>query len=35
MSLKDEIKQVKPFQSLKEQTLVNVIYTNNWIYFKH
>jgi DNA-binding MarR family transcriptional regulator len=33
MTLEKEIKQTKPFSSKKEQALVNIIYTSNWIYF--
>lgn len=34
MSLEQEIKQTKPFKSNYEKTLVNIMFTNNWIHFK-
>jgi DNA-binding MarR family transcriptional regulator len=34
MSLETDIKQTKPFPTNKEKALVNLIYTNNWIYAK-
>ena len=34
MSLEQEIKQTKPFKSNYEKTLVNNMFTNNWIHFK-
>ena len=35
MSLEKEIKQTKPFSSKKEKAIVNIIYTNNWIYLNY
>jgi DNA-binding MarR family transcriptional regulator len=35
MSLEQEIKQTRPFKSISEKTLVNIMFTNNWIHFKH
>lgn len=35
MSLEKEIKQTKPFSSKKEKAIVNVIYTNNWIFLNY
>jgi DNA-binding MarR family transcriptional regulator len=34
MSLEQEIKQTKPFKSNYEKTLVNIMFTNNWIHFR-
>ncbi|HLO43504.1 MAG TPA: MarR family transcriptional regulator [Leadbetterella sp.] len=34
MSLEQEIKQTRPFKSVYEKTLVNIMFTNNWIFFK-
>jgi DNA-binding MarR family transcriptional regulator len=34
MSLEQEIKQTRPFKSISEKTLVNIMFTNNWIHFK-
>lgn len=34
MSLEQEIKQTRPFKSNYEKTLVNIMFTNNWIHFK-
>jgi DNA-binding MarR family transcriptional regulator len=31
MTLESDIKQVKAFKSSSEKTLVNIMYTNNWI----
>lgn len=31
MTLESDIKQTKPFRSLEEKTIVNVMYTNNWL----
>jgi DNA-binding MarR family transcriptional regulator len=35
MSLEKEIKQTKPFSSKKEKAIVNIIYTNNWIFLNY
>jgi DNA-binding MarR family transcriptional regulator len=35
LSLEQEIKQTRPFKSISEKTLVNIMFTNNWIHFKH
>jgi DNA-binding MarR family transcriptional regulator len=32
MTLLSEIKQTKPFSSKKQQAIVNILYTANWIY---
>lgn len=34
MTLENEIKQTRPFSSKKEQALVNIIYTSNWLFMK-
>ena len=34
MSLEQEIKQTKPFKNNHEKTMVNIIFTNNWLNFK-
>jgi DNA-binding MarR family transcriptional regulator len=34
MSLEQEIKQSKPFKNNYEKTIVNLIYTNNWLNLK-
>jgi DNA-binding MarR family transcriptional regulator len=31
MGLANEIKQTRPFSSKKEEVMVNIMYTNNWI----
>lgn len=31
MTLETDIKQTKPFRTLEEKTIVNVMYTNNWL----
>lgn len=35
MTLAEEIKQGKPFQSSNEKAIINVVYTNNWLYLHH
>lgn len=35
MSLEKEIKQTRPFSSKKEKAIVNIIYTNNWIFLNY
>lgn len=35
MTLEEEIKQSKPFQNSNEKAVINVIYTNNWLYLHH
>ncbi len=35
MSIEQEIKQTKPFHSSNEKAIINVIYTNNWLYLHH
>lgn len=35
MSLEKEIKQTKPFSSKKEKAIVNIIYTNNWMFLNY
>ncbi len=35
MGLAKEIKQTRPFSSKKEEVLVNIMYTNNWIGLNH
>lgn len=35
MTLAEEIKQGKPFQNSNEKAIINVIYTNNWLYLHH
>lgn len=35
MTIGQEIKQETPFQSSKEKAIINVIYTNNWLYLHH
>lgn len=35
MTLAEEIKQTKPFQNANEMAIINVIYTNNWLYLHH
>lgn len=31
MTIESDIKQIKPFKNKTEKTIVNVMYTNNWI----
>lgn len=35
MSIEQEIKQDNPFHSSNEKAIINVIYTNNWLYLHH
>lgn len=35
MGLANEIKQTRPFSSKKEEVMVNIMYTNNWIGLNH
>jgi DNA-binding MarR family transcriptional regulator len=35
MGLANEIKQTRPFSSKKEEVMVNIMFTNNWIGLNH
>ncbi|MFB0946582.1 MAG: MarR family transcriptional regulator [Spirosomataceae bacterium] len=35
MSIEQEIQQNNPFHSSNEKAIINVIYTNNWLYLHH